>query len=140
MPREVSAGAIIVRKSPSGREFLILHYELGHWDFTKGHIEKGEDERETVRREVTEETGITDIMFVEGFRETIKYFFKWKGRGIFKIVIFYLVETPQKEVKLSHEHIGYEWLSFGDAMKRLKFKNSRTILEKAYEVLQKQGE
>ena len=140
MPREVSAGAIIVRKSPSGREFLILHYELGHWDFTKGHIEKGEDERETVRREVAEETGITDIMFVEGFRETIKYFFKWKGKGIFKIVIFYLVETSQKEVKLSHEHIGYEWLSFGNAMKRLKFKNSRTILEKAYEVLQKHGE
>lgn len=140
MPREVSAGAIIVRKSPSGHEFLILHYELSHWDFAKGHIEKGEDERETVRREVAEETGITDIMFVEGFRETIKYFFKWKGREIFKIVIFYLVETSQKEVKLSHEHVGYEWLSFGDAMKRLKFKNSRTILEKAYEVLQKQGE
>ena len=139
MPREVSAGAIIFRKNARGREFLILHYEPGHWDFAKGHIERGEDERETVRREVAEETGITDITFIDGFRETIRYFFRWKGRGIFKVVVFYLAQTSQKEVKLSHEHIDYVWLPFDDAMKRLKFKNSRTILEKANELLLKQG-
>ena len=137
MPREISAGAIIVRKTPDGYKFLLLHYELGHWEFAKGHIEPGEDEHETVRREVAEETGITDIVFVEGFRETIRYFFRWKESRIFKIVVFFLVQTSREVVKLSSEHIGYEWLSFEDALNRLKFKNSKMILEKANELLLK---
>ncbi|MEK6565785.1 MAG: NUDIX domain-containing protein [Bacteroidota bacterium] len=131
MPREISAGAVIFRRADTGPEFLLLHYELGHWEFAKGHIEKGEDERETVRREVAEETGITNISFVEGFRESIKYYFRWQGKGIFKVVVFYLVRTAMKEVKLSDEHIGHEWLSYDEAMKRLKFKNSKQVLEKA---------
>lgn len=131
MPRELSAGAVIFRTNNSEPEFLLLHYELGHWEFAKGHIEKDEDERETVRREVAEETGITEITFVEGFRESIKYYFRWRGKGIFKIVVFYLVRTPTKEVKLSNEHIGYEWLSYDGAMKRLNYKNSKHVLEKA---------
>ncbi|MBI4429211.1 MAG: NUDIX domain-containing protein [Ignavibacteriales bacterium] len=135
MPREISAGAIIVRKTPDDYKYLLLHYELGHWEFAKGHIEPGEDERETVRREVAEETGITDLTFVEGFHETIRYFFRWKESRIFKIVVFLLVETFQEVVKLSDEHIGFEWLSYEDAMKRLKFKNSKSILEKANELL-----
>ncbi|MBI3004224.1 MAG: NUDIX domain-containing protein [Ignavibacteriales bacterium] len=139
MPREISAGAIIVRKTPEGHKYLLLHYELGHWEFAKGHIEPGEDERETVKREVAEETGITDILFVDGFRETIRYFFRWKESRIFKIVVFFLVQTSQEVVKLSDEHIGYEWLSYDDALKRLKFKNSKTILEKAKELLLKRG-
>ena len=108
-----------------------MHYELGHWEFAKGHVEKGEHERETVQREVAEETGITDITFVEGFREQIKYYFRWRGKSIFKVVVFHLVRTTAKEVKLSDEHIGYEWLAYDEAMRRLKFKNSKQVLEKA---------
>ncbi len=137
MPRELSAGAIIVRKTPDDYKFLLLHYELGHWEFTKGHIEPNEDEQETVRREIAEETGITDIVFIEGFRETIRYFFRWKGSRIFKIVVFFLVQTAKEAVKLSSEHIGYEWLSYDDALKRLKFKNSKTLLEKANQMMLK---
>jgi len=111
--------------------FLLLHYGLGHWDFPKGHIEPGEDERTTVCREVAEETGITDVSFIEGFRETIKYFFRWKGKKIFKIVILYLLQTSQRDVRLSPEHIGFEWLPFEEALKRLSFENSKTVLKKA---------
>lgn len=131
MPREVSAGAVVFYLNNSGPEYLLLHYELGHWEFAKGHIEKDEDERETVRREVAEETGIAEMTFVEGFRESIEYYFRWQGKSIFKIVVFYLVRTPTKEVRLSNEHIGYEWLSYDEAMMRLKFKNSKHVLEKA---------
>lgn len=131
MAREISAGAVIFRRSDTGPHYLLLHQSLSHWDFAKGHIEKGENERDTVRREVAEETGITDIIFVERFRESIKYYFRWQGKGIFKIVVFYLVRTATKEVKLSNEHIGYDWLSYDEAMKRLKFKNSKPVLEKA---------
>jgi bis(5'-nucleosidyl)-tetraphosphatase len=136
MPREISAGAAIFRRTRSGPEFLILRYGLGHWDFVKGNIEKEEEEKKTVQREIEEETGITRVRFVEGFRETIKYFYKWQGRNIFKIVIFYLVETRQKEVKLSFEHVGYEWLPYRETLQRLTFKNSKDVLKKAHKFIE----
>jgi 8-oxo-dGTP pyrophosphatase MutT (NUDIX family) len=131
MPREISAGAVIFRRTKSDPEFLVLHYEFGHWDFVKGNIEKGEDEKETVKREIEEETGIARVGFVDGFRETIKYLYKWKGQNIFKIVIFYLVETRQKKVKLSYEHIGYDWLPYQETLQRLTFRNGKEVLKKA---------
>jgi bis(5'-nucleosidyl)-tetraphosphatase len=136
MPREISAGAVIFRRTRSNPEFLVLHYGLGHWDFVKGNIEKGEEEKETVRREIEEETGITPVKFVQGFRETIKYFYRWRGQNIFKIVIFYLVETRQREVKLSFEHVGYEWLPYREAVQRLTFKNSKDVLKKAHKFIE----
>jgi bis(5'-nucleosidyl)-tetraphosphatase len=136
MPREISAGAVIFRRTRSGPEFLILHYGLGHWDFVKGNIEKGEEEKETVKREIEEETGITRVRFVDGFRETIKYFYRWKGEGIFKIVIYYLVETKQKKVKLSYEHIGSDWMRFEKGVKTLTYSNSKNILKRAMRYLE----
>lgn len=135
MPREISAGAVVFRRTKPGPEFLILHYELGHWDFVKGNIEKGEEEKETVKREIEEETGIKRVRIVEGFRETIKYFYRWKGQGIFKIVIFYLAETTQKKVRLSSEHIGYDWLDYQETLQRLTFRNSKEVLKKAHKVI-----
>jgi bis(5'-nucleosidyl)-tetraphosphatase len=135
MPREISAGAVIFRRTRLGPEFLLLHYGLGHWDFVKGNIEKGEEEKETVRRETEEETGITRVTFVDGFRETIRYFYRWKGENIFKIVLFYLVETRQKRVRLSHEHVGYDWLTYRETLERLTFKNSKDVLKKAHKAI-----
>lgn len=133
--REVSAGAVIFREDKE-RKYLILHYESGHWDFAKGNIEKGENEKDTIKREVKEETGIGNIKFINGLKEKISYFYKHKGKTIFKEVIFYLVETKEEKVKLSHEHIGYEWLNYENSLKRLTFANARKIIKKANKLLE----
>ncbi len=38
---EKSVGAVIFRKSDGAVMYLLLHYPSGHWDFSKGHMEKG---------------------------------------------------------------------------------------------------
>ncbi len=136
MPKEVSAGAIIFRRD-DGIRYLLLHYEEGHWDFAKGHIEDGEHEEVTVRREVEEETGIKEVQFIEGFKEKISYFFKADGKTIYKEVFFYLCETKEKDVKISFEHVNYEWLDYEEALERLTFKNAKEILKKANKFLEK---
>lgn len=143
MPKEKSAGAVVFRKENSQVYYLLLHYQPGHWDFPKGHIEKGEAEEETVKREVTEETGIEDIEIIPGFKEWVKYFFrksygmkgaeKKKAPWVFKIVVFYLVGTHTEEVKISFEHKGYKWLPYKEAVEQLTFKNAKDILKKANE-------
>jgi 8-oxo-dGTP pyrophosphatase MutT (NUDIX family) len=144
MPVEKSAGAVVFRRENNKIYYLLLHYpsvshraEKDYWDFPKGHLEKGEKEIETVKREIFEETGLKEIKFVEGFKEWIKYFFKYQGKNIFKIVTFYLVQTNKKEIKISSEHLGYEWLPFDEAMERLTFNNAREILKKADNFLKK---
>ncbi|MFH1036655.1 MAG: NUDIX domain-containing protein [Patescibacteria group bacterium] len=145
MPVEKSAGAVIFRKEQGKIYYLLLHYPSGakkkreYWDLPKGHIEKGEKELETARREVGEETGLSDIKFVGGFKTLIKYFFTFKGKNILKFVTFYLAETKNKNVKISEEHMGYKWLVYSEALKQLTFKNARDILKKANGYLKKDG-
>jgi len=135
MPREKSCGAILFRKENNKFLFLLLHYAAGHWDFVKGHVEKGETNEQTVLRELKEETGITEAKILAGFEEKISYYYKRGKETVFKEVFFYLLETKEKEVKLSFEHQGFEWLELKQAIERVTFKNAKEILEKANEFL-----
>jgi len=135
MIKEKSAGAIIFRKEGNKTYYLLLHYELGHWDFVKGHIEKGEDELTALRRETEEEAGIKDIEVLEGFKEKIQYYYKLENKNIFKTVVFYLAKTKEKNIKLSYEHIGFQWLTIEKAIEKATFENAKSILKKADEFL-----
>ncbi len=149
MPKEKSAGAIIFRKEGGPRGYprcpkiyyLLLHYHSGHWEFPKGHIKEGENNEETVKREIREETGIHDVRIIPGFKKYIKYFFrqnyglegeaKKKAPWVFKLVVFHIAETKTKEVKISSEHTGFLWLPFEEAFKKTTFKNSKMLLKEA---------
>lgn len=146
MPVIRSAGAVIFRETKNGVEYLILHYPPmpagrtvtsadGHWDFPKGEIEKGEKTEEAVRREVVEETGITDIKIIPGFKETIRYFVKYGEERQLKFVAFFLAETAQRKVKISWEHLGHTWLPYEEAYKRVTYTNAKNVLKKAHNFL-----
>ncbi|MDD5145632.1 MAG: NUDIX domain-containing protein [Candidatus Pacebacteria bacterium] len=148
MSVEKSAGAVIFRKEPSQKEgkiyYLLLNYPgfrrpTSYWDLPKGHIEKGEALEDTMRREVREETGLVDIELVPDFKETIKYFFKWENSNIMKFVTFFIAKTKTKEVKVSGEHLGYEWLPYEEAIKKLTFKNAKNILQKVNDFISRKG-
>ena len=137
MAKEISAGAVIFHRNADLRYLLLKYrYKSEYWDFPKGNVEKGEREEETVRREVKEETGMEDIKFVPGFKEKIFYFYRRGEETIFKQVTFYLVEALKTAVKISAEHVGFEWVSFETARSRLKQK-SKEVLEKAHVFLTK---
>jgi len=120
-------------------KYLLLHYEAGHWDFVKGNVEPNESEKDTVIRELQEETGIADGRFIDDFREKVEYFYRRQGATIHKEVIFFLIETHTEKVKLSYEHVGYTWLDYQNAMKRLTFKNAKEVLQKAHKLLKIRG-
>ena len=130
MPVEKSAGAIVFRRNKKTK-YLLIQYGLGHWEFPRGLIEEGESLEDTARREIKEEVGIEDIRFISGFKEWIKFFFKFKGKNIMKIATFLLAETRTEEVKLSYEHKDYAWLDYQEAINRLTFENSKEVLKKA---------
>mgnify|MGYP003967645519 FL=1 len=135
MIEETSAGIVLFRKEGSKKLFLLLHYPSGHWDFVKGKMEQGESTHQTAIREAQEETGITDIIFVENFEEWIEYNFKYQGELVQKKVVFFLAETKTKEIKISHEHSGYTWMDYNSSMDKTTFDNAKTVLTKAQNLL-----
>jgi 8-oxo-dGTP pyrophosphatase MutT (NUDIX family) len=130
MQIETSCGAVVFTRNAETK-YLLLRYEAGHWDFVKGNVEPNETEEETVRRELKEETGITQANFIKNFRQTITYYYRAEGKTISKRVTLYLIETKETRITLSFEHIGYEWLNYQQAQERLTFKNSKQVLSKA---------
>jgi len=134
---EKSAGIVLFRNISNKNEFLLLNYPQGHWDFIKGKVEQNETLYETAIRETKEETGISNIKFIDGFEESVEYDFRFKNEDIHKKVIFFLAKTSEKKISLSHEHNDYLWLGYNDALKKTTFKNAKNVLSKANEFLSK---
>ena len=103
----------------------------GHWDFPKGHVDKGETEIETATRELEEETGIKNIILLDNFRKTINYKIQKRDRKISKEVVFFIATTVETEINLSHEHVDYGWFDFTSALKQLTYDNARSVLSEA---------
>lgn len=136
---ERSAGIVIYRQLEGGREYLLLHYPGGHFDFAKGHIEKDESEREAAFRELKEETGIEKIVWIEGYREKIHYMYRRGPELMSKDVIFFLARTRQKKIIISHEHQGAIWLPYKEALEKLTFKTAKDLLKKGESFLKLRG-
>jgi len=131
---ERSAGAVVYRHSDGGRIYLLLQ-NAGRWDFPKGRVEKGETEVQTVLREVKEETGLTDLKIVPGFRKMIEYFYRREGKNIHKQVTYLLGETKEDRVTISYEHQGFGWFPYGEALDRASYDNSKITLKEAEQFL-----
>ena len=130
---EKSCGIVVFRYAPETHEklYLLLHYLSGHFDFPKGHVEKDEDEKQTALRELIEETGISDIEFIDGFREEVSYKYRRGKKLSNKQVVFFLGKTFTEEIIVSDEHHSHLWLPYDAALKKLTFENARVLLRKA---------
>ena len=135
MGEEKSAGIVLFGNNSGKNEFLLLNYPQGHWDFVKGKIEQNETSHEAAIRETREETGITNIEFIDGFEESVEYDFRHKNENIHKKVIFFLAKTNERKISLSHEHNDYLWLEYSDSLKKTTFENAKNVLSKANQFL-----
>lgn len=126
---EHSCGAVVVRKIGGSRRYLLIkNKRSAHWGFPKGHIERGETDIDTAKREVLEETGL-HIDILPDFTQTSEYSIQGK---IEKSVSIFLAETKDTQTVIQKEEIeDYIWLEFPKAYNTLKFPNDRDILNKA---------
>ena len=111
-----ASGAVVFRRTPRGVKLLVLR-AYNNWDFPKGLVESGEDMLVAARREVKEETGLTEVDYPFGdeFRETVPY-------ANNKIARYYLAETEEHDIQLPistalgrPEHHEFRWVSLDEA-------------------------
>ena len=129
--KHLTAGAVLFRLAPAGPRFLLLRNAKGHWDFPKGHIERGETRMGAARREVREESGITRFILVPGFMVRRSWTFQENGVRISKDCWFHLGRVSDPRITLSREHTRGGWFTPAGALKKLQYPGQRSLLRKA---------
>ena len=128
MKQEKSCGALIFRHENGKDEVLIIKQVQGHWCFPKGHVEKGESEIETAKREIREETGLK-VKILDGFRKTLIYSPK---EGVNKEVVYFAAVVKGGHLKIQEEELSeIHWVTFDEARSLVTYDNDAQMFEKA---------
>ena len=95
---------------------------VAYWDIPGGRIQEGQTAITTLKREVSEEAGITKLSGIKFFSAVISNheipLENGKKSGL--LLMIYRVTIPDKtKITLSEEHTGVEWVDKKEAAKRL---------------------
>lgn len=125
---EKSCGAVMYTHKDGQRMYILITNISGHIGFPKGHIEAGENEKQTALREIYEETGVK-TQIIDGFRESYNYLI---NGFIKKKAIYFLAKFDEKDIRMNIREISeYRLVTFDEAYATLNFKHDKDILKKA---------
>jgi 8-oxo-dGTP pyrophosphatase MutT (NUDIX family) len=136
--RETSAGGVVFRRGPDDApRFLLIRDSYKNWGFPKGHLEVGEPPAVAARREVTEETGLDDLV-LHGPIRVIDWYFRFRGKTIHKYCHFFLFESKRGDpVPQADEGItDCAWFPLEEARRTISYDNARAVLEQASAMVQ----
>ncbi len=123
MKKEKSCGCIIIEKG----KVLLIQQTRGHWGFPKGHVESGETEIETAKREVKEETNL-DVEIDENKRYIMEYI---TDKGTLKQVVLFIARKTSENEKCQESEIkSMKWMTYEDAIKTITYDNTRELFNR----------
>lgn len=133
---ETSAGGVVFRIADDRPVYLVIRDSYQNWGFPKGHIESGEASDHAALREVSEETGLSDLT-LRGSIEPVDWYFKFRGNLIHKVCHFFLMQTEQSATSPQRAEgiTACRWLPFDDAYALISYENARGVLRRANEML-----
>ncbi|WP_127544809.1 NUDIX pyrophosphatase [Paenibacillus amylolyticus] len=102
----------------------MLHNE---WCYVGGGIEKGEKAWEAALREVHEETGITEVRLYSA--NQFEQYYSPMGEYIYTAPVFVGYVDESQVVRLNHEHIEYQWMTFDEARENAALPGIDNILD-----------
>lgn len=98
MMKTKSAGGIVIR----GDLVLVVNQNNTSWSLPKGHIERGETDIQTAKREIYEESGIRELKLIKKLDTYQRHKIGKSGRedkSEFKTITMFLFKTEQKILK-----------------------------------------
>lgn len=100
-----SAGGVILN---SRGEVAVTNQNYNSWSLPKGHVDPGEDALTAAKREIAEETGITDLVLVRELGSYERYRIGKGGEGEdtseLKQFTYFLFTTEEGELKPTDPH------------------------------------
>ena len=129
MKTEISAGGLILRKTPNEWEILRIRDRSGAWTFPKGKIEEGESLEETAVREIAEEVGLHNVRFL-GTLTPLHYIYTRNGQ-VDKTVHYFVFEYAGTEDPIGQKAEGIQeptWVSLAKAHEDIGYAESNNPL------------
>ena len=129
---ETSAGGVVFRVDDGQPLYLLIRDSYQNWGFPKGHLEMGELAEAAALREVSEETGLSDLS-LRGAIETIDWFFRFRGQLIHKVCHFFLMQTQESSTlpQRAEGITACKWSPYEDATTLVSYANAREVLRRA---------
>lgn len=137
--REFSAGGVIFRKEAMDYQFALVLDAYDKWTFPKGHIEEEENQEKAAMREIKEEIGL-DNLTSHGYLGSIDIKVNEPNkRPVPKTVYYFLIETSDKQFKVTEEPEVKEarWMNKEEAIAKIGYENAHEIFNAALKKLKK---
>ena len=114
---------------PEDREILLLKVEnekVSFWQPITGGIESGESPEEACLREIKEETGL--LLACSSLTGLGDFMVKIDENLTIHKTLF-LVLTEQKEIQISDEHVGAQWVALDKVSSQLYWPSNQATFE-----------
>lgn len=129
MNKVISAGGIVVRNNPNKQILLTIFTHIKGLGFAKGHVEDGETFEQAAIREVTEETGLTELSIVKKLGVYSKIATERNGTPVEKDIHMYLMETDNPNFHQEAEE-KHDWFDIDEAIRQMAVDEDRNFLIK----------
>ncbi len=106
--RETTSGGIVFRRDAATKklEILLMQDAKNRWTIPKGHVEEGEEPKQTAEREIREETGLQE-MKVMNWLGKVNFRYRRDQTLVLMTMHIYLVQGLGDTNKLTPE----DWLN-----------------------------
>ncbi len=129
--REPTAGGIIFRRNEKSKkiEILLIQDAKNRWTIPKGHIEEGEDSKQTAEREIGEETGLQKVK-VLGWLGKINFRYRRQQSLVLMTTEIFLVQALGDTDKLKPEDWmnGIKWFEANEALDKIEYEDIGKII------------
>ncbi len=121
---ETTSGGIIFRRDKETKklEILLIQDAKNRWTIPKGHVEEGEQPKDTAKREIQEETGLQE-MNVMSWLGKVNFRYRRTHTLVLMTMHIYLVEGLGDTNKLNPEDwlTDIKWIPATDAIDKIAY-------------------